>query len=151
MVIAEPGRFFCEEAATLVTNVFGRRKRGERFDYWIGDGLYGSMNCLLYDHASLTCRPLILNKEKSLGVADGSSSDEEEAKYAPIVRTEHASTIFGPTCDSFDMVLDDIVLPELTRDDWLVFPNMGAYTHVAASSFNGFSPNAPKTFYVYCK
>ena len=26
------------------------------YDYWVTDGLYGSMNCVLYDHASLACR-----------------------------------------------------------------------------------------------
>lgn len=26
------------------------------YDYWVTDGLYGSMNAVLYDHATLTCR-----------------------------------------------------------------------------------------------
>jgi ornithine decarboxylase len=51
-VIAEPGRYFAETAATLVTPVVGVRDRpgGEgrvKKDYWITDGLYGSFNCIL--------------------------------------------------------------------------------------------------------
>ncbi len=53
-VIAEPGRYFAETAATLLTPVYGHRDRigsdGEvKKDYWITDGLYGSFNCIIYD------------------------------------------------------------------------------------------------------
>jgi ornithine decarboxylase len=46
-VIAEPGRYFAETSATLMTPVYGQRNRsnpatGELSkDYWITDGLYG--------------------------------------------------------------------------------------------------------------
>jgi ornithine decarboxylase len=51
-VIAEPGRYFAETAATLLTPVYGVRDRpdgngGVKKDYWITDGLYGSFNCIL--------------------------------------------------------------------------------------------------------
>ena len=63
-VIAEPGRYFAEAPATLAALVFGRRLRGLRHahtkanEYYINDGVYGSMNCLLYDHATISARPL---------------------------------------------------------------------------------------------
>jgi len=34
--------------------------------------------------------------------------------------------------------MKDILLPELAVGDWLYFEEMGAYTSVAASHFNGF-------------
>jgi hypothetical protein len=37
-------------------------------------------------------------------------------------------------------------LPKLNVDDWLYYKNMGVYTSVATSSFNGFSK--PKIYYV---
>ncbi len=37
-------------------------------------------------------------------------------------------------------------LPELDIGDWLLFPQMGAYTVAAASSFNGFAP--PNSTYI---
>ena len=61
-VIGEPGRYFAEYAATFACNIYGRRVRGDAsgptYDYWVGDGVYGSMNCILYDHAVLHARPL---------------------------------------------------------------------------------------------
>jgi ornithine decarboxylase len=60
-IIAEPGRYFAEAPGTLATYVFGHRSReGEEGtqEYWINDGMYGSMNCVLYDHATLNVRPL---------------------------------------------------------------------------------------------
>lgn len=58
-------RYFAEACATLACQVYGCRERhhGESrpsFDYTITDGLYGSMNCVLYDHATLAAR--VLNK-----------------------------------------------------------------------------------------
>eukprot|EP00850_Spirogloea_muscicola_P002742 SM000010S04380 [mRNA] locus=s10:1240998:1244014:+ [translate_table: standard] len=135
-VIAEPGRYFAEAPITLAAQVFGRRMRGRSHarsaEYWINDGIYGSMNCLLYDHAELTVRPLQCAAVLS-------------AAPAPPIK----STIFGPTCDGLDTVLRDVWLPQLECGDWLVFPRMGAYTKAAGSSFNGFNTADIRTMYVY--
>lgn len=58
----------------------------------------------------------------------------------------YKSRLFGPTCDSIDVICDCVELPELDIGDWLLFPQMGAYTIAAASSFNGFSP--PQSSYI---
>ncbi|KAL2651468.1 hypothetical protein R1flu_019596 [Riccia fluitans] len=134
-VIAEPGRFFAENAFTLATNVFGTRMRKKagikQAEYWVNDGIYGSMNCLLYDHAVLSVR--------ALRQADAEWGDENV----------YPSTIFGPTCDGLDTLMRDIYLPQLQCGDWLVFPRMGAYTKSAGSTFNGFDIRDIPTFYVY--
>ena len=62
-IIAEPGRYFAEAPFALGCMVFGDREgrtpAGKPcFDYWITDGLYGAMNSLLYDHATLFVAPL---------------------------------------------------------------------------------------------
>lgn len=49
------------------------------------------------------------------------------------------STVFGPTCDSLDMIVKDYPMPLIEVGDWLYFPNMGAYTTAAMTRFNGFS------------
>ena len=102
-VIAEPGRYYAEGAATLACAVYGSRDgrsppcecgcgvQRETRDYWITDGLYGSMNCVLYDHASLACKRLEFGSigsnsstGKVLGAAgrppafDGDSSDDDD-------------------------------------------------------------------------
>jgi len=133
-IIAEPGRFFTETIATLGSLVYGRRSREENsFDYWITDGLYGSMNCLLYDHATVAPRPLLMSGNARTDATPVSSK----------------STVFGPTCDGLDTVLRDYELPELEVGDWLLFPNMGAYTLCGASKFNGINAVDVPTFYVY--
>jgi len=53
--------------------------------------------------------------------------------------------LFGRTCDSGDCLGDDIYLPPIQVGDMLRIPNMGAYTTVTASEFNGF----PKPQKVY--
>lgn len=137
-IVAEPGRFFTESIATLGTLVYGRRSRPRTndenspidFDYWITDGLYGSMNCLLYDHATLAPRALQMSQEHS---------------------QERTSTVFGPTCDGLDTVLREYSLPEMEVGDWLLFPGMGAYTLCGASKFNGINAVDVPTFYVCSK
>ncbi|KAJ6736455.1 ORNITHINE DECARBOXYLASE-LIKE [Salix viminalis] len=127
-VISEPGRFFAESAFTLATTIIGKRVRGDLREYWINDGIYGSMNCILYDHATITCTPLACNSNRANPTCKG-------------LRT-YSSTVFGPTCDALDTVLTGHQLPELQVNDWLVFPNMGAYTAAAGSRFNGFNTAA---------
>eukprot|EP00897_Mesotaenium_endlicherianum_P004078 jgi/Mesen1/3699/ME000202S02783 len=142
-IIGEPGRFFAEAPSTLATHVFGTRFRGKgharKAEYWINDGIYGSMNCLLYDHAELTARPLMV---ASAGAGAKGGASWLSQKMLP-------STIFGPTCDGLDTVLRDVCLPQLECGDWLVFPRMGAYTQAAGTSFNGFDTKDIRTVYVY--
>ena len=47
----------------------------------------------------------------------------------------------GPTCDSIDVVREDLLLPELELGDLLVGRMMGAYTCASATDFN-FIPRA---------
>ncbi|KAK7351784.1 hypothetical protein VNO77_11478 [Canavalia gladiata] len=135
VVIGEPGRYFAEKAFTLATRVVGKRMRGEMREYWINDGIYGTLNCVVFDYARLTCTPLAYtSKPENLACRD--------AKTYP-------STVFGPTCDSVDTVMRDYQLPELQVNDWLVFPNMGAYTISSGTNFNGFSSSAKSTYLAY--
>lgn len=47
-------------------------------------------------------------------------------------------SIWGPTCDALDQVLESCLMPEMDIGDWVIFQNMGAYTLPVASPFNGF-------------
>ena len=84
--------------------------------YYINDGLYGSFNCVLYDH--IVPNPRVLK----------SATDA--------VTTN--SSVWGPTCDGLDKINDSCLLPELNIGDWLFYEDMGAYTVSGHSSFNGF-------------
>ncbi|RHY04410.1 hypothetical protein DYB25_008200 [Aphanomyces astaci] len=154
-IISEPGRFFAATSHTLAVNVIGRKlapnslaassaaatssspakaARGHRglhagadpyYMYFVNDGLYGSFNCLLYDHAQV--HPVAL----------GGSEDQK-----------FSSSIWGPTCDGLDCIAKDIDMPVLDIGQWIYFANMGAYTSAAGSHFNGFAP--PDKVYFDC-
>lgn len=47
--------------------------------------------------------------------------------------------VFGPTCDSLDVLPDPVALPADTREgDYLIFDGIGAYSLALASRFNGY-------------
>ena len=92
--------------------------------YYINDGLYGSFNCVLYDHATPEVHIL------------------PTADVKPLLDASHEAqlpcSVWGPTCDGIDCVIADASLPStLPVGGWLLFPDMGAYTSCAGSNFNG--------------
>ncbi|PWU16513.1 MAG: hypothetical protein C5B45_00295 [Chlamydiae bacterium] len=128
-IIAEPGRYFTASAFTLCTNIIAKRELSFPNEdtmsmYYVNDGLYGSFNCLIFDHAVVT--PLAYQMKPS-----------SEGKL-------QKSSVWGPTCDGMDCILKTCYLPSLNIGDWIIFENMGAYTISAASNFNGFEKPALK-------
>ena len=111
-IIAEPGRFFAETAGYLATNIIGIRKTENTRDYWITDSLYGSFNCIFYDHYNPIPEIIENNNNK------------------------YKTTLYGPTCDGLDKILEIDNFPEMNLNEWILFKNMGAYTLAAACNFN---------------
>ena len=115
------------------------------YSYYINDGVYGAFNNIMFDHASCRPRVLRLNDKKEgrfpMGVT-GNFEDTSSADESDEGKPLYASTVFGPTCDSIDVIARSVLLPKLNVGDYLYFTNMGAYTMAAASSFNGFTPSA---------
>lgn len=56
-IIAEPGRFYVASAYTLATLIHSKRNTM----YYINDGVYGSFNCVLFDHAVVKPVPLVVS------------------------------------------------------------------------------------------
>ena len=129
--ISEPGRYFAEKTHTLVLNVIGKKKVTTKkletdeedtvIVYYLNDGIYGSFNCIYFDHSN----PVIL------------PFNERDGKL-------HKSRLFGPTCDSVDLISENVMLPELAIGEWVYVENFGAYTVAASSSFNGFKTSICK-------
>lgn len=103
------------------------------YAYYVNDGVYGAFNNLMFDHANV--RPRVLRVE-----LDDANGNENAYLETDVDKLLYASTVFGPTCDSIDVIARSVLLPKLKIGDWLYFQNMGAYTMAAASSFNGFEP-----------
>jgi ornithine decarboxylase len=113
-VLAEPGRFIAGPAAIGVATVMGRARREGHWWYYLDDGLYGSWSGQLYDHARYPVEAL--------------------RQGGPLL----PSVLAGPTCDSIDVIAEDVLLPQLKAGDLVVGRAMGAYTWASASEFNFF-------------
>ena len=61
------------------------------------------------------------------------------------------STVFGPTLDGWDRILEDVPMPLLRRGDWLQLPDHGAYATSLSTTFNGFAPANARTFYAWSR
>eukprot|EP00057_Strongylocentrotus_purpuratus_P027659 XP_011682133.1 PREDICTED: ornithine decarboxylase [Strongylocentrotus purpuratus] len=102
----------------LVANTVAPSKCDEpAFMYYVNDGVYGSFNCLLFDHAEVEAQLL---KER----------DGDVQMYS--------TSVWGPSCDGIDRIIENHLMPELEVGEWLIFQDMGAYTMCASSEFNGF-------------
>ena len=126
--IAEPGRFFAESAFDLFVQVIGKKPNltSTGWRYTIDESLYGQFSCIPFDHKKPTWVRIPTSYTKQ---------DEPSRKRVK-------GTLFGRTCDSLDMIANSDDMEDLEVGDWLWFPNMGAYSSVTASEFNGF-PKPP--------
>ena len=103
---------------------------------YLSDGVYGSFNCILYDHQNPI--PKLLSHEGRF-YYDNPPRPNENGGYK--------CSIWGPTCDGLDCIAPSYKLPVVLEiGDWLYFENMGAYTICAATCFNGF--RASQVLYV---
>lgn len=115
--MAEPGRFLAAPSLTSISSVVGKAVWIGKTWYYLDDGVYGTYSGEINDQ---TLYPITV----------------------PYVKGEHKiSALSGPTCDCFDMVRDEISLPELNIGDLVIGKMIGAYTWAAAATFN----SIPKT------
>ena len=113
-VLAEPGRFIVAPAGIGVATVMGRAQRQGKWWYYLDDGVYGLFSGQHYEHA---CYPITsLNRGGPLEPA----------------------VLAGPTCDSIDVIDDQVELPRLQNGDLVLAHVMGAYTWATACEFNFF-------------
>jgi ornithine decarboxylase len=114
-LIAEPGRFICGPAVVAISTVMGRARREGRWWYYLDDGVYGTYSGQVYDKVRYPVEPL-----------------------AEPGRPREPCVISGPTCDSLDVIAEDLPMPELAIGERLVGRQMGAYTMATATDFNYF-------------
>ncbi|XP_054840468.1 antizyme inhibitor 1 [Eublepharis macularius] len=140
-VIAEPGCYYVSSAFTLAVNVIAKKaaqcdqhlpsemeqtKRDEPvFMYYMNDGVYGSFASKLSE--DLHTIPEVHKKYK-----------EDEPLFA--------SSLWGPSCDELDQIVENCLLPELNIGDWLLFDNMGSGTLGEQSTFNDIQ--RPPVYYI---
>jgi ornithine decarboxylase len=119
-IFIEPGRAVVGDAGIFVSKVIGKAKRGDE------DWLY-----------------------VDVGVFNGLMESIGGIKYTYIVEGSRQSkkwTLAGPSCDSFDVIDKNVLLPEPEIGSLVLILSSGAYTISYASEFNGFS--IPKTILI---
>lgn len=110
-LLAEPGRYLVAPSVTSITTVTGKSERHGVTWYYLDDGIYGSYSGQIFDH---TVYPLQILKTGET----------------------RRSILAGPTCDSIDIIAEDVQLPELGIGDLVIGHQMGAYTAATKTRFN---------------
>ena len=120
-IIAEPGRYYAEPAYHLKVQVIAKTNRG----IFLDNGIYQELNVYHRDHWKF---PMLTHYyDHETGII------EEICDYVTM-------NVFGPTCDSYD-VMEKILFPaDIQTNDTIFLSNMGAYTSAGAVNFNGIIP-----------
>lgn len=114
-LLAEPGRALVADGCSVLTQVHLRK--GD--DLYINDGIYGCLS----------------------EIRDGDLDPPVRAisRSGPVGGESRPFRIFGPTCDSLDVLKLPFHLPEdIGAGDWIEFGLMGAYSIGMQTGFNGF-------------
>tara|TARA_Y100000741_G_scaffold26742_1_gene19294 strand:- start:287 stop:1531 length:1245 start_codon:yes stop_codon:yes gene_type:complete len=108
----EPGRYLVAKSGIIVTKILTLKENG-------------GVNFLITDAGMQTIiRPAIYNT--SHRIESLNSLNSEKTKY----------TIAGPICESSDILIKDIILPEQVVGNHLVIHDAGAYGFVMSSNYN---------------
>jgi ornithine decarboxylase len=117
-LLCEPGRALVASACALVVQV--QLRKGD--DLYINDGVYHSLSEMITGGLRYPVRLIRLEGEA--------------------VAETHGFRIFGPTCDSTDVLPAPFELPHDAREgDWIEIAQMGAYSNAVSTQFNGVWPN----------
>lgn len=135
-VIAEPGRYFATQTTTAAIRVIGTKKlktpQGPKFAYYLADGIYGLFSSSLYYQYDA-------KKIAMEGWAFHPLRSSKNQKSYP-------SIFWGPTCDSGDKILDNILFPKMHLNEFIYSKNIGSYTNSGQTAFNQITPS--KSYYL---
>ncbi|XP_069032875.1 antizyme inhibitor 1b [Embiotoca jacksoni] len=118
-VLAQPGSFYVASAFSLAVNVIGKKvvtrcwdslTQGENNEdtellYYMNEGVYGPFS------------------RKLLGNSIAAPSVHKHVLCAE--EAVYPSSLWGPSLDQLDQVVERCLLPELSVGDWLLFSSMG--------------------------
>ncbi|XP_032673218.1 ornithine decarboxylase 2-like isoform X2 [Odontomachus brunneus] len=119
-VISEPGSYYVSSSFTLASYVHSERVISQHDKtmrmYYMNSGVYHSF---VEELLGLKARiPQLLSE--------------------PTSNEKFWSTLWGPTASSYDLIVKDVLLPELHVGDWLIWRDIGAYSTALATTFNGY-------------
>ena len=121
-LLCEPGRALVAEGIAVITQVVSRKN--DRL--YLNDGTYGS-----FDELTLPGFNVDYPNRVFTMTAQG--------KPHPLAGTPKPFRVYGPTCDTLDVLPRPQMLPDsIAPGDYIVFDAMGAYTVAVRTPFNGF-------------
>lgn len=124
-LLAEPGRALAAPGLSVITRVLLRKP--DRI--YINDGMYGSFWELRFKGHKRYPHRVFRNGE----VQDGD---------------RRSFRVYGPTCDSFDVLPEAVELPSDIRvGDYIEFGSIGAYSISGRTQFNGFAAGETLTLH----
>jgi ornithine decarboxylase len=117
-VMCEPGRALVASGLSLVVQVQLRKENA----IYINDGIYHS-----------------LSETVTGGLSHPVRAIRAEGK---LLEEKRNFRVFGPTCDSLDVLPQPYFLPEdIAEGDWIEIDQVGAYSNALVTKFNGFAPD----------
>jgi len=123
-LLCEPGRALIAEGVSLVTQVVLRKED----KLYLNDGIYGSFDELTLPGwtADYPLRVFRL----------------EEGRVAQQPTGHTPFRVYGPTCDTLDVLPKPLMLPDSVKPgDYIVVDAIGAYSVALRTNFNGFYPD----------
>lgn len=119
LILCEPGRALVGPAASTVMRVLMRKDDV----LYCNDGIYGNLQELRSSKERRPARVLASDGSARLG--------------------NQPFRIYGPTCDSDDVLGAPLLLPADVREgEWIEIDMMGAYSSATRTPFNGFSAHS---------
>ena len=110
---SEPGRSIAANSMISVIKVIGKTEKNGRIWYYMDDGVFSTYSGILFELMTYELHPL-------------------EEKHS-----ESKLSIFtGPTCDGYDILLRDVMYPELEVGDCVFAKRIGAYSWATRTNFN---------------
>jgi len=120
-LLGEPGRALVAESVSLLTRVLLRKPDA----VYVNDGMWGSL-----------IEPFLSRGRVTFPVRCWRGG-------APLEEEPRRLRVFGPTCDSLDVLPQPFPLPtSICAGDFVEFGTLGAYSLANRTRFNGFYPDA---------
>jgi len=110
----EPGRSLIAQAGVAIYRVGAVKKRGDRTWLLIDGGMADNPRHAMYS-ARYSCLP-VESPDRSMRVK---------------------TSIGGPFCESGDVLIEELLMPEVQVGEWIAIPVSGAYHLSMASNYNG--------------
>jgi ornithine decarboxylase len=120
-VFVEPGRSLVAEAGVFVTSVIGRAVRGGKKKIFVDASVFTG---LMEAYETFWYPTEVLRFDSS-------------GNQVPVGEELESVALLGPTCDTVDIITDDIRLPKVEVGDKIVFYVAGAYTN-SYEGYNGY-------------